>query len=1821
MKVNIFVPASRSDPIGWMGLVLALLLAVPGVRAASVGPGGYANDFSSQPAAADFATTVLLGIASDISDAAGLNAAVAALTFGSITGQLPLQTGTPPAPFSDASYNDTGKNLQTRPTGVKMTVIMATLLNNSGASANSISLSYTLAQSAIIAEEVNGVRVYYSLTGAAGSWTHVPTWSGTAAGLVNANAALTASWNVSSPLYLLFADDNGSLTPDTDNQIDNFLVFAGVSPELAVSISSQPQNLTVFESQSATFTVGVSGQAPYTFQWYRGAGPIAGATNASYTLGYAQVSDSGAQFSVVAANVASNLSYTATSRVATLTVITPVNGSDVPLQQPTATFSQGGGFTIAHIVGSGAPVYPGWAIAPNIIAQTAAFETVNNLGFSNGTILTFTLSHTHVDPYHNLGRFRLSLTTDSRDTFADGLTSGGDVTANWTVLDPDIFLAANGATLSELPDLSILAGGPNPTNDTYTVQAVTSATGITGFRLEVMEDATLPFSGPGRKAESGNFVLTHFQVNAAPAGAGPTNVSPSITSQPQGVTVYPGVTVAFSVAAQGTPPLAYQWTFNGASLTNATNSALSFTNVQPAQAGGYRVIVANQFGSVTSQVATLTVLPPIGPDVPLQQATATFSQSAFGNFSIANTIGSNAPIFPGWAIYPNIVAQTAAFETVNDLGFYNGTVLTFTISQTQLIGPYQNLGRIRLSLTTDPRSTFADGLVTGGDVTANWIVLDPVLIRSANGTTLTEQPDRSILAGGFNPTNDIYTVQVLTTNTGITGFRLEVLEDPSLPFSGPGRASENGNFCMTRFQVNAAILDPGPTIEFQPPETIVFFLTNLTVIFSEAVSNVNSSDLLVNGVPATGLGSSNSTNYTFSFPQPPNGIINITWATNHGILDFDPAPKQFDDTAPGAKRQYALVNPGAPFLLSQSPAGNTTVTSLTSITLTFSEPVVGLDAADLLINGSPASGLSMVLGTNGTFSFAPPPFGTVTVGWATNHGVQDLEMPANDFEPFRPGHTWNYTFINPVPSVALTTPTNSSYFLVGANITLTATATDNDGAITLVEFFEGTNKLGETVVPPYALVWPNVSFGAYVLRAVATDNSGLIVTSAPVAITVVSNLPAFLVRGPYLQMGTPTSSLVRWRTDLASDAIVRFGTAPDQLTNSVVRASLTNEHILQLGGLKPDTKYYYSIGHAVLTLAGGTTAGGSNYWFTTSPAPGTRKPTRLWVLGDAGTQGAAQASTRDAFHTFAATNGPADLVLMLGDNAYSIGTDAEYQAAVFNMYPTTLRNKFLWPAIGNHDTAFSTTATSFPYLDIFSLPQNGEAGGTASGTEKYYSFDYANIHFVCLDSMSSGLTGNTPMAQWLQNDLTTSTQEWTIVFFHHPPYTKGSHNSDAELDLIQIRRNLVPILEAHGVDLVLSGHSHCYERSYLLDGHTNLSGTLTAAMKVSGGDGREDGDGVYRKNEQGRGVVYNVAGSSGQATGGALNHPAHFFGVSELGSMVIDVNGPRLDAIFLNAAGVTRDYFSLVKSVGTPAMPVNVVVQATGTNQIAVTWSDLATNELGYIILRSDNGKAFSRLATNTANITSFLDSGLLASHNYYYRVISFNGAGESALSGVGSDFTGYHGPALDFLELGPGSAILNAGGVTNVVISYFSGVALTNLSFAVLLPKDRLMNLSVENLVSPQAGVTLNTAPVNGALLNFTALPGQFLLGTQALARLHFTAAAGQSSAFLPLTLTGVTSARAQPGPAPGLSLHGGRVTVIGVQSLLEAGADPLTGLRSLTLYGRTNVNYTLERTGTPETTASWQFWQSITLLNLWQPVDASVDTNAPAIFYRVRE
>ena len=92
------------------------------------------------------------------------------------------------------------------------------------------------------------------------------------------------------------------------------------------------------------------------------------------------------------------------------------------------------------------------------------------------------------------------------------------------------------------------------------------------------------------------------------------------------------------------------------------------------------------------------------------------------------------------------------------------------------------------------------------------------------------------------------------------------------------------------------------------------------------------------------------------------------------------------------------------------------------------------------------------------------------------------------------------------------------------------------------------------------------------------------------------------------------------------------------------------------------------------------------------------------------------------------------MMLFLGDNAYNNGTDTEFLNAFFNIYPTMLKKTVAWSTLGNHET-YGNPANP-PYYDIFTFPTTGEAGGDSSGTEAYYSFDYANIHFIVLESMT-----------------------------------------------------------------------------------------------------------------------------------------------------------------------------------------------------------------------------------------------------------------------------------------------------------------------------------------------------------------------------------------------------------------------------------------------------------------------------------------------------
>lgn len=482
-----------------------------------------------------------------------------------------------------------------------------------------------------------------------------------------------------------------------------------------------------------------------------------------------------------------------------------------------------------------------------------------------------------------------------------------------------------------------------------------------------------------------------------------------------------------------------------------------------------------------------------------------------------------------------------------------------------------------------------------------------------------------------------------------------------------------------------------------------------------------------------------------------------------------------------------------------------------------------------------------------------------------------------------------------------------------------------------------------------------------------------------------------LLRGPYLQLGTPNSVIIQWRTDEATDSLVFYGASPATLISVAGSLNPTTEHAVQVSGLVPNTKYYYSVGSATERLAGGD----QDHSFITHPIAGQAKPTRIWAIGDAGTASAGVFGShfvRDAYLALNGTN-HTDVWLMLGDNAYYDGWDFEYQVAVFETYPMLLRNTILWSTLGNHETYSMDEDGHFAYYDIFSLPTTAEAGGTASGTEKYYSFDYANIHFVCLDSELSTRTRGSPMWNWLEQDLDANTNEWLIAFWHSPPYSKGSHNSDNRDDnngnMIDMRTNFVSLLEAYGVDLVLCGHSHIYERSYLINGHYGFSTSLQPTMIKDAGSGRPGDTGPYIKTDGATGAVYIVAGSSGWATSRTGHHPVMFHDELVLGSMVIDIDGNRMDVKFLRETGAIDDYFTIVKNVPPEALRIcNLQMTEDG---ILLRWKSIAGRNYrveSTRTLESPDWMSITGSITATGATTSWEGNLPLDDTQQFYRVM-----------------------------------------------------------------------------------------------------------------------------------------------------------------------------------------------------------------------------------------
>ncbi len=426
---------------------------------------------------------------------------------------------------------------------------------------------------------------------------------------------------------------------------------------------------------------------------------------------------------------------------------------------------------------------------------------------------------------------------------------------------------------------------------------------------------------------------------------------------------------------------------------------------------------------------------------------------------------------------------------------------------------------------------------------------------------------------------------------------------------------------------------------------------------------------------------------------------------------------------------------------------------------------------------------------------------------------------------------------------------------------------------------------------------------------------------------IVGGTPS-ITRGPYMQMGNANELTIRWRTNIATNSRVEAGIEFGSNNFRVDSLCYTTEHEVRLSGLLPDTKYYYRVGNTNVMLQGD-----SNNFFRTMPLPGTNRKIGILAIGDGGGQNLTyQTQAFAQYRAMLAANNieAADAVILLGDNAYENGTDNEFQTKFFNPLAPIWKNHKLYPSPGNHDYAQSAARQddhNIPYYSMFTLPVNGECGGVASGNEAFFSFDIGDVHFISLDSYgeeSNKRMSDTTGAQvlWLKNDLAANTKKWVIVYFHHPPYTMGGHNSDTETELAAIRNNLNRVLERYGVDMVICGHSHNYERSKLIRGHFGNELTYsesTHAVSTSSGMYNSVASCPYIvSSDTGRhGTLYVIAGSFGASGGIAAGYPhnAMPYSINDGGFLWLDIEQNRLDAKFVRRNGETWDRFTIMQDV------------------------------------------------------------------------------------------------------------------------------------------------------------------------------------------------------------------------------------------------------------------------------------------------------------------
>ncbi|MGH7559128.1 MAG: metallophosphoesterase [Gemmatimonadota bacterium] len=321
--------------------------------------------------------------------------------------------------------------------------------------------------------------------------------------------------------------------------------------------------------------------------------------------------------------------------------------------------------------------------------------------------------------------------------------------------------------------------------------------------------------------------------------------------------------------------------------------------------------------------------------------------------------------------------------------------------------------------------------------------------------------------------------------------------------------------------------------------------------------------------------------------------------------------------------------------------------------------------------------------------------------------------------------------------------------------------------------------------------------------------------------------PGDFIRAPYLVTVTDSSVVVRWRSSRPVQPGFRFWADEDTLTATLPETGV--DHTFEMTELLPDTDYFYQVRvqDTVWTEA---------VEIHTFPEPGTRGPFTFLAMGDTGTLSSGQVALADQVN-----QEDAAFIIHMGDVAYPDGTEQELTAKHFAVYGPILKRVPFYPSPGDHDTRVNFGE---PYVNAFTPPE-----GRPSGSPFYYAFTFDNVRFIALDSQPSeehaarhGFVGDpsSEQYQWFLTELSAASADpnidWTIVYFHHTPYSAstgfGGHGSD-----LALRRFLSPLMDGYSVPLVFSGHDHDYQRSRPIRANQPAEEGQGTVYIVSGGGG------------------------------------------------------------------------------------------------------------------------------------------------------------------------------------------------------------------------------------------------------------------------------------------------------------------------------------------------------------------------------------------------